>query len=93
MFVQTLNTPNPNSLKFLPGEKVSLSGPLEITDKNSIVIFNHINMFDALIMYSLFKNPPAIVARQEYITNFPLKLFNNSGILKSCEMGYDGKGQ
>ena len=34
MFVQTLNTPNPNSLKFLPGEKVSLSGPLEITDKN-----------------------------------------------------------
>jgi 1-acyl-sn-glycerol-3-phosphate acyltransferase len=49
---------------------------LEITDKNSIVIFNHINMFDALIMYSLFKNPPAIVARQEYITNFPLKLFN-----------------
>ena len=34
MFVQTLNTPNPNSLKFLPGEKVSLSGPIEFTDKN-----------------------------------------------------------
>ena len=34
MFVQTLNTPNPNSLKFLPGEKVSLSGPVEFTDKN-----------------------------------------------------------
>ena len=33
MFVQTLNTPNPNSLKFLPGEKVSLSGPIEFTDK------------------------------------------------------------
>ena len=33
MFVQTLNTPNPNSLKFLPGEKVSLSGPLEFTEK------------------------------------------------------------
>ena len=31
MFVQTLNTPNPNSLKFLPGEKVSLSGPIEFT--------------------------------------------------------------
>ena len=29
MFVQTLNTPNPNSLKFLPGEKVSLSGKVE----------------------------------------------------------------
>ncbi len=34
MFVQTLNTPNPNSLKFLPGEKVSLSGPVEFNDKN-----------------------------------------------------------
>ena len=33
MFVQTLNTPNPNSLKFLPGEKVSLSGPVEFADK------------------------------------------------------------
>ena len=34
MFVQTLNTPNPNSLKFLPGERVSLSGPIEFTEKN-----------------------------------------------------------
>jgi len=33
MFVQTEVTPNPNSLKFLPGEKVSLSGPIEFTDK------------------------------------------------------------
>jgi Fe-S cluster biogenesis protein NfuA len=34
MFVQTENTPNPNSLKFLPGKKVSNDGPLEITNKN-----------------------------------------------------------
>ncbi len=33
MFVQILNTPNPNSLKFLPGEKVSMSGPIEFTEK------------------------------------------------------------
>ena len=33
MFVQTEVTPNPNSLKFLPGKKVSNSGPLEITKK------------------------------------------------------------
>ena len=33
MFVQTLDTPNPNALKFLPGEKVSLSGPIEFTNK------------------------------------------------------------
>ncbi len=36
MFVQTLNTPNPNSLKFLPGEKVSMSGPIEFTEKTNI---------------------------------------------------------
>ena len=34
MFVQTENTPNPNSLKFLPGKKVSNDSPIEITDKN-----------------------------------------------------------
>jgi len=36
MFVQTEVTPNPNSLKFLPGKKVSNSGPYEITSKNDI---------------------------------------------------------
>ena len=35
MFVQTQNTPNPNSLKFLPGKKVSNTEPFEIIDKNS----------------------------------------------------------
>ena len=34
MFVQTQKTPNPNSLKFLPGEKVSLVGPVEFTEKS-----------------------------------------------------------
>ena len=34
MFVQTQNTPNPNSLKFLPGKKVSNDIPIEIVDKN-----------------------------------------------------------
>tara|TARA_B100000614_G_scaffold248153_1_gene255790 strand:+ start:16 stop:558 length:543 start_codon:yes stop_codon:yes gene_type:complete len=36
MFVQTEATPNPNSLKFLPGKTVSNSGPYEITDKDDI---------------------------------------------------------
>ena len=36
MFVQTEITPNPNSLKFLPGKKVSNSGPYEITNKDEI---------------------------------------------------------
>ena len=34
MFVQTEVTPNPNSLKFLPGKKVSNSGPYEISNKD-----------------------------------------------------------
>ena len=33
MFVQTQKTPNPNSLKFLPGRKVSNDGPYEILKK------------------------------------------------------------
>ena len=33
MFVQTEITPNPNSLKFLPGKMVSNDIPVEITDK------------------------------------------------------------
>ena len=36
MFVQIEATPNPNSLKFLPGKKVSNSGPYEITKKEDI---------------------------------------------------------
>ena len=36
MFVQTEVTPNPNSLKFLPGKNVSNSGPYEITNKDQI---------------------------------------------------------
>ena len=34
MFIQTQVTPNPNSLKFLPGKKVSNCGSYEITSKN-----------------------------------------------------------
>ena len=36
MFVQIEVTPNPNSLKFLPGKNVSNSGPYEITNKDQI---------------------------------------------------------
>ncbi len=34
MFVQTQKTPNPNSLKFLPGKKVSNDAPYEILNKD-----------------------------------------------------------
>ena len=36
MFVQTENTPNPNSLKFLPGKTVSKNGSFEITKKDDV---------------------------------------------------------
>ena len=36
MFVQTEVTPNPNSLKFLPGKKVSNSESYEITKKDDV---------------------------------------------------------
>ena len=36
MFIQTEITPNPNSLKFLPGKKVSNNGSFEITKKDNI---------------------------------------------------------
>ena len=38
MFVQTEITPNPNSLKFIPGKPVSKSGPIEITNKDELVV-------------------------------------------------------
>ena len=36
MFVQTEITPNPNSLKFIPGKPVSKSGPFEINNKDEV---------------------------------------------------------
>tara|TARA_Y100000766_G_C18711166_1_gene509106 strand:- start:230 stop:769 length:540 start_codon:yes stop_codon:yes gene_type:complete len=36
MFVQIETTPNPNSLKFLPGKTVSKSGSFEITKKDDV---------------------------------------------------------
>ena len=35
MFVQTQTTPNPNSLKFIPGKLVSNNGSMEITKKEN----------------------------------------------------------
>ena len=36
MFIQTETTPNPNSLKFLPGKTVSNGGSFEITNKDDV---------------------------------------------------------
>ena len=44
MFIQTQTTPNPNSLKFIPGKKVSSIGSLEIQKKDEIsnILLNNI---------------------------------------------------
>ena len=36
MYIQTETTPNPNSLKFIPGKTVSITGSIEITKKEEI---------------------------------------------------------
>ena len=36
MFIQTQETPNPNSLKFVIGKKVSLIGPIEISKDGAV---------------------------------------------------------
>ncbi len=36
MFVQIETTPNPNSLKFLPGKTVSKNGSFEVTKKDDV---------------------------------------------------------
>ena len=41
MFVQTQNTPNPNSLKFIPGKKVSNDGSYEIIKKDPAHAFKN----------------------------------------------------
>ena len=38
MFIQTQETPNPNSLKFLPGKIVSNDGPYEFLNENQTEI-------------------------------------------------------
>ena len=38
MFIQTQETPNPNSLKFLPGKRVSNDGPYEFLNENQTQI-------------------------------------------------------
>ena len=53
MIVQTENTPNPDTLKFLPGKKVSDIGPLEFKkeDKNiKVPLANTILSIEGVVM-------------------------------------------
>ena len=60
MFVQTEVTPNPNSLKFLPGKKVSNSGPYEITQKEetqNLLVRNLLSINGVLVTISKKTHP------------------------------------
>ena len=59
MIVETEYTPNPDTLKFLPGKKVSEVGPLEFTkkDKNTkIPLANKILSLDGMVMVFFGEN-------------------------------------
>ena len=70
MFVQTQATPNPNSLKFLPGMIVSNSGTYEITKKNNIG--NHLirNILSINGVTSVFLGTDFISVNKEKIINW-----------------------
>ena len=62
MFVQTEVTPNPNSLKFLPGKKVSNDIPIEIVNKNYIIQdgLHRISILKSKGMKNIKVAPPGI---------------------------------
>ena len=59
MFVQTQITPNPNSLKFIPGKTVSNNGSFEVTKKeetNNELIRNllSVNGVEGIFLFKYF---------------------------------------
>ena len=70
MFVQTEVTPNPNSLKFLPGKKVSNSGPYEITQKNDTQNVLVRNLLSVNGVEGIFLGEDFISVNKKDITNW-----------------------
>ncbi len=70
MFVQTEITPNPNSLKFLPGKKVSNSGPYEITSKDQTNNELVINILSLSGVESIFLGQDFISVNKSDQTNW-----------------------
>ena len=71
MIVQTEYTPNPDTLKFLPGKKVSEAGPLEFTkkDKNvKIPLVNKILSLEGTVM--VFFGEDFITVKKEKSLNW-----------------------
>ena len=54
MFVQTETTPNPNSIKFIPGKIVSNSGSFEVTRKDETKNELIKNLLSSLILVNIY---------------------------------------
>ena len=69
MFVQTEETPNPNTLKFLPGKVVSEIGPVEFIDKKSTnnELIRNLLSVNGVIMVFLGNNFITIKKKDELI--------------------------
>ena len=61
MFIQTQKTPNPNSLKFVTGKKVSAIGPIEISKKE---------MTDNILLKNIFsvKGVESIFLTEDFLS-------------------------
>ncbi len=70
MFVQTQTTPNPNSLKFLPGQIVSKIGPYEFKEKNNINNSLIRNIFAINGVTSIFLGEDFISVNKEKKSNW-----------------------
>tara|TARA_B100000989_G_scaffold293219_1_gene270266 strand:- start:12190 stop:12729 length:540 start_codon:yes stop_codon:yes gene_type:complete len=69
MFIQTETTPNPNSLKFVPGRKISLVGPIEITDisQTNNELIRNILSIDGVTGVFLSDNFISVNKKNDYI--------------------------
>ena len=82
MFVQTEITPNPNSLKFLPGKRVSNKGSFEITQKdqtNNELVKNllGVNIFETEEYEINFSSNNINLVKENKINEIKIKSFQN----------------
>ena len=75
MFVQSEFTPNPNSIKFLPGKTVSKNGSFEVTKKDDTNNDLIKNLFSVSGVESIFlrRRRPGVVVATRWCTSTPPK--------------------
>jgi hypothetical protein len=60
-------------------------------EKGKLYIFNHVNMMDGIVVMSLFKNPPSMLAFGENLKIFPLNILSKKmkiiNVSKSEKLG------